>query len=176
MTQRIDILDERESVRTRYSGRWLHARGHRRAGWLVGCRRNSTGVERWGDPKSLGGGAVGITAVDRIPLPSRQGRVNPVANDTESQVPSAPVKPQPKQAVREDPKAIAIKSRNAQKTAGPPQFRRNTIRRQPKAQPGLQQHGQAMQPRRCSARRPAVAVWAPAVEARSATASAITSS
>ena len=34
-------------------------------------------------------------------------------------MPSAPVKPQPKQAVREDPNAIALKSRNSQKK-GPP--------------------------------------------------------
>jgi TonB family protein len=79
----------------------------------------SSQVERWGDPKSLGGGAVGITPVQRIPLPSRQGRINPVANDTESQVPSAPTKPQPKPTVREDPNAIAIKSRNAQKKPAP---------------------------------------------------------
>ena len=71
-------------------------------------------------PKSLGGGAVGITPVERIPIQTRQGRINPVANDTESQIPSAPVKPQPKQAVREDPKAVALKSRNAQKKPAPP--------------------------------------------------------
>jgi TonB family protein len=120
MTQRIDILDERESVRNPLFGSLaLHVGMVALAGlWAV---VGNSGTERWGDPKSLGGGAVGITAVDRIPLPSRQGRINPVANDTESQVPSAPVKPQPKpkQAVKEDPNAIALKSRNA-KAPGPP--------------------------------------------------------
>jgi periplasmic protein TonB len=64
----------------------------------------------------LGGGAVGITPVDKIPLPSRQGRVNPVANDTESQVPSPP-KPQPKKAQTPDPDAIALKTKNARQAA-----------------------------------------------------------
>ncbi|MBC8165843.1 MAG: TonB C-terminal domain-containing protein [Bryobacteraceae bacterium] len=70
-------------------------------------------VEHWGDPKSLGGGAVGITPVNKIPLPSREGRVNRVANDTESQIPAAP-KPQPKQP-QPPPDAIAIRSKNAPK-------------------------------------------------------------
>ena len=77
-------------------------------------------VEHWGDPQSLGGGSVGITPVNRIPLPSRTGKVNPVANDTESQVPSAPVKPQPKPAVKAPPPdAIAIRTKNAPKRPAP---------------------------------------------------------
>src|SRR5918996_627792 len=80
--------------------------------WAGGASR----VERWGDPHSLGGGAVGITPVNRIPLPSREGRVNPVANDTESQVPSPP-KPQPKKVQTPEPDAIALKTKNARKAA-----------------------------------------------------------
>jgi len=53
--------------------------------------------------------------VKSIPLPSRTGRVNPVANDTESQVQQAP-KPEPKKQVKvPDEKAIPLKSRSAQK-------------------------------------------------------------
>jgi protein TonB len=49
--------------------------------------------------------------VKNIPLPSRAGQVNPVANDTESQVQQAP-KPEPKKQVKEpEPKAIPMKSR-----------------------------------------------------------------
>jgi len=82
-------------------------------------------VEHWGDPKSLGGGAVGITPVNTIPLPAREGRVNPVANDTESQIPSPP-KPQAKPVPKPpEPDAVAIQSRNAKKKAAreaqPPQ-------------------------------------------------------
>lgn len=75
-------------------------------------------VEKWGDPQSLGGGAVGITPVKAIPLPSREGRINRVANDTESQVP-APPKPQQRKAELPDPKAIALKSKRAQERAAP---------------------------------------------------------
>ena len=115
MTQRIDILDEQESLRTPLAGSVAVHVGIAAIAFAYAAFQGSSQVERWGDPKSLGGGAVGITPVQRIPLPSRQGRVNPVANDTESQVPSAPTKPQPKPTVREDPNAIAIKSRDAQK-------------------------------------------------------------
>jgi protein TonB len=58
---------------------------------------------------------VAVNAVKSIPLPSRSGRVNPVANDTESQVQQAP-KPEPKKQVKvPDEKAVQIKSRTAQK-------------------------------------------------------------
>jgi TonB family protein len=120
MAQHADILDERESLRNPlFASVGVHV-GIVGLAVLYVMVLGRSGVEHWGDPKSLGGGAVGITPVERIPLPSRQGRINPVANDTESQIPSAPVKPQPKQAVREDPNAIALKSRNAQKKPAPP--------------------------------------------------------
>src|SRR5262245_25522775 len=114
MAQHVDILDERESLRSSFFGSVAFHLGIV-AVCIFYIKFGSSTVERWGDPKSLGGGAVGITAVDRIPIPSRQGRINPVANDTESQIPSAPEKPQPKQAVKEDSNAIAIKSRDAKK-------------------------------------------------------------
>jgi protein TonB len=119
MVHRVDILDERESLRNPLFGSVAFHAGIAAIAFLYITIHGSSSVERWGDPKSLGGGAVGITPVERIPIQSRQGRINPVANDTESQIPSAPQKPQPKQAVREDPKAIALKSRNAQKKPSP---------------------------------------------------------
>ena len=118
MVHRVDILDERESLRNPLFGSLAFHAGIVALSIAFVAIRGSQ-VERWGDPKSLGGGAVGITPVERIPLQSRQGRINPVANDTESQIPSAPAKPQPKQAVREDPNAIALKSRNPQKKPSP---------------------------------------------------------
>ena len=54
--------------------------------------------EVWGGPTHAGD-AVAVNAVKSIPLPSHTGRVNPVANDTESQVPQAP-KPEPKKQVK----------------------------------------------------------------------------
>lgn len=112
-----DILDEHERLRNPLVGSFaLHA-GLVALVMVWGIVGGN--VERWGDPQSLGGGSVGITPVERIPLPTRDGRVNPVANDTESQVPPAPVKPLPKAAEKApEPDAIAIRSKkNAKKPA-----------------------------------------------------------
>ncbi len=68
---------------------------------------NNYSRERFGDPDSLGA-AAGVSAVSQIPIPRRDARPNPVANDTESQL-QTPEKTQPKEkVVREDPAAIAI--------------------------------------------------------------------
>ena len=59
------------------------------------------------------GGSVGISPVRTIPMPSRSGRPNPVANDTESQVPQPPL-PAPRDQVKTPPPeetAIAIKGK-----------------------------------------------------------------
>lgn len=42
--------------------------------------------ETWGDPTANPGAGFAITPVNRIPMPMRQARSNPVANDAESQV------------------------------------------------------------------------------------------
>lgn len=74
--------------------------------------------ENWGDPHSGGTGSVAINVVNKIPLPSRSGAVNPLANDTESAVPTPP--PAAKAAKRsppEEPDAIPVKGRTRQKAA-----------------------------------------------------------
>ena len=77
---------------------------------VVGHRK----PEMWGDPHGGGIGSVTVTPVAKIPLPSRGGLVNPVANDTESRVPEPPEKAKPTAAEKEpDPTAIAIKSKRA---------------------------------------------------------------
>jgi protein TonB len=69
--------------------------------------------ETWGDANSGGPGSVSINVVSKIPLPSRSGIVNPLANDTESTVPTPPPAAKPKKlAPVEEPDAIPIKSRN----------------------------------------------------------------
>lgn len=64
-----------------------------------------------GDLNGGGMGAVAVTAVHTIPLPSRNAEPNPLANNTESYVPLPPPKakpqPQPK-AKPPNPKAIAL--------------------------------------------------------------------
>jgi TonB family protein len=79
----------------------------------------------WGDPNALGGGAVGVTPVKQLPLLAREGPVNRLANDTESQVPRPETKPEPrretakKAAPKEDPDAIALRSRKGAKRSRP---------------------------------------------------------
>jgi periplasmic protein TonB len=134
MSQHADILDERESLRSPFFGSLVVHAGVIALPFLFTFMRGSN-VERWGDPNSLGGGAVGITPVERIPIQSRQGRINPVANDTESQIPSAPAKPQPKTAVQpQDPDAIALKSRNPPRKTTPQTTQKHSAVRDPKAQ------------------------------------------
>lgn len=113
MPRHHDILDEQEGYRGSLIGSaGLHA-GIAAAAMAWSMLNLGGRVEKWGDPKSLGGGAVGITAVSTIPLPSRAGRINPVANDTESQIPSPP-KPEPRQTEKPpDPAAVAIRSKTA---------------------------------------------------------------
>lgn len=90
----------------------------------------------WGDLNGGGMGAVAVNPVARIPLPGRTGPVNPVANDTESVVPTPPpkAKPQPK-VTAPDPHAIALQSRNATKKAAQPSSPPNKFREQQKDLP-----------------------------------------
>jgi protein TonB len=72
--------------------------------------------EAWGDANSGGPGSISINVVNKIPLPSRSGVVNPLANPTESAVPTPPPAAKPKAlAPREEPDAIPIKSRTQPK-------------------------------------------------------------
>lgn len=111
MTPHADILEERDSLGGPFlQSVLLHAAI---AGLFVISSLNySRSHEVWGSATTQAGDAVQVNAVKSIPLPSRQGLVNPVANDTESQVPQAP-KPQPKQQAKPpEPKAIPMKSRH----------------------------------------------------------------
>ena len=114
MTARIDILDQRESLRTPLAGSVaLHVVlfGIVIATPLIQGMRNH---EPWGDVNSGGPGSVAVTAVARIPLPARAGEVNPLANDTRAVVPAAPPKAKPQERVREpEPDAIPLHSKNA---------------------------------------------------------------
>jgi len=105
-----DILDQRESLRAPFTGALaLHAAvvgGLIVYTFLLGHR------EAFGDPNA-GGAAVGIQAVKSIPLP-HSGPANPVAHDTQSQVPQEPVKQE--KAKREPPppkNAVELKSKTA---------------------------------------------------------------
>ncbi len=81
------------------------------SGWLAAHR------SVFGAPDA-GGASVAIEAVNSIPLPHSSGPQNPLASDTDSEVPQAPAKPI--ERVKEEkppPNAVALKSRTAKKTA-----------------------------------------------------------
>jgi TonB family protein len=118
MPQHADILEQQESLGGPFvQSIVLHAAV---AGALILSSisfQHSRQV--WGSANTAAGTAVAINSVKTIPLPSRAGKINPVANDTESQVPQAP-KPEPKkQAKLPDEDAIPLKSRLAKKQPRP---------------------------------------------------------
>lgn len=84
---------------------------------VTGPLLHSNAVEHWGDLETAGG-AVTVNPVAKIPMVTRAGPVNPVANDTEAQVPQAPPEPKPKvvpKAKEPEPDAIPLKSKTAPK-------------------------------------------------------------
>lgn len=129
----VEVLEERDSLRNPFLGS-LAVHGLIFAAIAVSMFIKPGQAEQWGDPNSFGGGgAVGVTAVKSIPLPARSGAINRVANDTKSQVPSPP-KPEPKKtARREDPDAIALKTKGAKQRASQSQHSSNRTDPQPQA-------------------------------------------
>ncbi|HZT31423.1 MAG TPA: TonB family protein [Bryobacteraceae bacterium] len=115
MSQRVDILDQPEQLAKPLLGSVaLHA------GLLVSVLLASWISNRmrdyWGDPNSGGPGSISISVVSKVPLPSRAGVVNPVANDSEFNVPTPPPKAKAQEKTPEpEPDAIPIKSRRAPK-------------------------------------------------------------
>lgn len=80
-------------------------------GWVA-----SRSPVQWGDPHGGGMGSVAVTPVASIKLPSKEGPVNPVANDTQSHVPEPPAKKKVAEKVNApDPDAIPIKNSRATK-------------------------------------------------------------
>ena len=115
MMPHVDILDQREGLIRFWLGSLaLHLAV---AGALIFYGVSGHGRrDQWGDPFGGGLGSVSVNVVSHIPLPSRSGPINPVANDTESAVPTPPPKPKAaEKAKAPEPDAIAIKSRNATK-------------------------------------------------------------
>jgi len=117
MVRHADILDQRDSLGGPFiQSVLLHAAI---AGALI---LSSISFEHshqvWGSANTSAGNAVAINSVKSIPLPSRAGRINPVANDTESQVPQAP-KPEPRKQIKVPENAIPLKSRLAKKQPRP---------------------------------------------------------
>jgi TonB family protein len=104
MAQGIDILDERERLGgPALFSVLLHASLVALAiGYTLYANRPQA---QFGEPNASAGMAVAVTPVNSIPLPRRQGPENPVANDTESVVPTPPQK---QEAVQRQPDKTAI--------------------------------------------------------------------
>jgi protein TonB len=105
-----DILDQRDPLRGPFTGALaLHV-------GIVGALVVYTFLlghrESFGDPNA-GGTAVGISVTKSIPLP-HSGPENPVAHDTQSQVPQEPVKQERVKREPPPPKnAVELKSKTA---------------------------------------------------------------
>jgi protein TonB len=108
----VDLLDDRESLRNPLVGSLLlHAAMF--ALIPVYAWYQSTHSARFGSQDPIGGGSVGIDVSKTIQLPRPAGQINPLANDTESQVPR-PDKPEPKKkAVAEEKDAIPLLKKKA---------------------------------------------------------------
>ena len=133
-------------------------------------------VEHWGDPKSLGGGAVGITPVERIPMPVAAGP-DQSRSERHGVADSVRARKAAAEAGRAaGPDAIALKSRNSQKKTAPRRRRRNTTLFGSLAESGLQQHGAGGDIADVQSGSRAAAVSGPAAAVRSAIASDTTSS
>ncbi len=111
---RTDILDQRESMRNPFLFSVLFHAGVCALALFYGWVVLQHGPD-WGDPNASGG-AIGITPVSKIPLPANMGRTNPVANDTESQVPQAPPEKKVKAVEKEPEDAIPLKMKRLPKS------------------------------------------------------------
>jgi protein TonB len=117
MAHPADILDQQDSLRgPLVQSVILH--GAIAGAFVLASISYQHSREVWGSAQTSAGSAVAINSVKSIPLPSRAGQVNPVANETESQVPQAP-KPEPKQQAKVPENAIPIKSRFAKQQPKP---------------------------------------------------------
>src|SRR5512135_2427007 len=108
MPGHVDILDQPEPIGKAFAGSLVFHASF--IALIIGAAVVHPGKpEQWGDPNGGRFGAVAVNSVATIPLPNRGGPQNPVANDTESHVPTPPPakKVKPKLDVP-DPNAIPL--------------------------------------------------------------------
>jgi TonB family protein len=113
MSQYLDTLDQSESL----GKQWMASIGVHVGvlGLLLFSGLNLHKRNDWGSP-TPGGGAVGVNVVHSIPLPARPGRVNPLANDSNTTVPLPPPKAKPAAKAKEpEPDSIPLKSKKSDK-------------------------------------------------------------
>ena len=144
MDQHADILDQQESLGgPLVQSVLLHAAVA--GAFILASISFQHSRQVWGSANTSAGSAVAINSVKSIPLPSRAGRINPVANDTESQVPQAP-KPEPKKQVKVPDDAIPLKSRLAKHQPRPESAQRYRPQQPPENQVFSRQAPAAVSP------------------------------
>jgi protein TonB len=126
MAPHVDILDEPEPLKGPLAGSIiLHVSI---AAALVAVSAVSGRQLNWGDSTSGGGNPMLVGVVNQVPLPSHSGTVNPVANNTTSEVPEPkPDKVQRAKVLEPEPDAIPLQSRKQPK-ASPKQSSVNSYR------------------------------------------------
>lgn len=106
--QQVIMLDHRDSMRIPFAAALALHLG------LIGTLLLNAWLRSHSEPfgsKDAGGGAVPIEAVNSIPIP-HHGEQNPLANDSESQVPQTPAKPvQREKEEKPPPDAIPLKTK-----------------------------------------------------------------
>jgi protein TonB len=116
LTAHPDILERKDGLRTSFAGSLLfHVSVF--GGLVAASLVSTTKTEHWGYENALNGGSVSVTPVG-IPLPRTSPRVNPVATDSDSNVPVEPVKEKKakrEKVVPDDEDAIPLKSKKSKK-------------------------------------------------------------
>ncbi len=127
MAPHVDILDEPEPLKGPLTGSIiLHAAV---AVGLAGFYAVGGRTLNWGDNTAGGGNPILVGIVNQIPLPSHSGTVNPVANNTTSEVPEPkPEKVQRARVAEPEPDAIPLQSKKQQKKPSPRESSLNSYR------------------------------------------------
>lgn len=133
MAPHADILDDQESLRKPFLASLLFHAGVLTlfAGWNLYSTANKVVL---GTTTPGFGNAVSVDSVRAIPLPQRPGPTNPVAHDTENQIPPhAAEKPRPRTKQPVVKEAIPLKSRTPEKPVNKnyalPQYRAQPLRK-----------------------------------------------
>lgn len=124
MAEPLDILDQRDPISAPFIGAVL-IHGALVAVLFFGWYWMNRNRETLGDANPGGGPAYAVSPVHTIPIPQRDAPPNPVANDTQSMVPTAPAKQDlDKKPPVEDKNAfeIAEKKRQAQRPTKQQQY------------------------------------------------------
>ena len=145
MAAHVDILDEREPLKGSLAGSLALHFSVAAAVMVISMTRGRR--DYWGDATPGGGSSMVVNVVGQVPLPSRGGVVNPVANDTKSEVPEPkPDTVKRTKVIEPEPDAIPLQSRNAPKKPSRKESSINTYRAKQIDRPNqlYSQEGQAL--------------------------------